>query len=357
MLVENQQISVKWTRRNRRQYESKGYIYTNIDEEFLVSHFDLSSGSHAKVKFVCDYCLGENQKEEKNKWKVYKQLLIQRQSTNKDCCSDSTCKNKKTHEVFINNLIKNKDTLGDKYQNLILEWSPKNEKDAFQYSYGSECEVWWRCKHGHEWETKILNRTRKENPTFCPYCSGRKVCIDNCLSTIRPDLALEWDYIKNKGLTPHDVTKGYGRVWWICKKCNHSWNIQVSKRYHGNGCPQCKESKGEKRIREYLLLHGISYKPQYEFKGLLGLGGNRLKFDFVIFDKQCDIQLLVEYDGEYHYKKFYKDDGHERTVEHDKRKNDYCKKNNIPLLRIPYWEFDNIEEILTNEITKYNLLG
>ena len=28
----------------------------------------------------------------------------------------------------------------------------------------------------------------------------------------------------------------------------------------------------------------------------------------------------------------------------------YCKENNIKLIRIPYWDFDNIEEILCKEL-------
>ena len=36
----------------------------------------------------------------------------------------------------------------------------------------------------------------------------------------------------------------------------------------------------------------------------------------------------------------------------DEIKNKYCKQNNINLLRIPYWEFDNIENIICQEIEK-----
>ena len=59
-----------------------------------------------------------------------------------------------------------------------------------------------------------------------------------------------------------------------------------------------------------------------------------------------EVKSLVEYDGIFHYEKQYDDDGFERTQYHDSLKNEYCAKNNIPLLRIPYWEFDNIENIL-----------
>ena len=39
------------------------------------------------------------------------------------------------------------------------------------------------------------------------------------------------------------------------------------------------------------------------------------------------------------------------TTKHDKIKNDYCQKYNIPLLRIPYWDIknsDNYKQIISN---------
>lgn len=62
-----------------------------------------------------------------------------------------------------------------------------------------------------------------------------------------------------------------------------------------------------------------------------------------------DYNLIVEFDGQMHYY----DVGygnHEMTVRHDKIKNKYCDDNNIKLLRIPYWNGNNIEEILTKEL-------
>jgi len=34
----------------------------------------------------------------------------------------------------------------------------------------------------------------------------------------------------------------------------------------------------------------------------------------------------------------------------DKIKSNYAKEKNIKLLRIPYWEFDNIEKMLKKEL-------
>jgi hypothetical protein len=43
-----------------------------------------------------------------------------------------------------------------------------------------------------------------------------------------------------------------------------------------------------------------------------------------------------------------------KTQLHDQIKNEYCKKNNIPLIRIPYTHFDNINiDDLKPETSKY----
>ncbi|MED3562272.1 zinc-ribbon domain-containing protein [Bacillus xiapuensis] len=352
-MIIDQKVKAKWTRRTRKHYESKGYLYTGNEDEFFINVNDLSEGSHTLVKYTCDYCLGENQKEEKDKWKVYKDLLKQRKTTNKDCCGSMECKSKKLNETYINNLIESKETLGHKFPNLVLEWHPKNEKSPFQYSYGSEYKVWWICEKGHEWEDSALHRTGSNRG--CPYCSGRKVCIDNCLQTIRPDISREWHPFKNGDSTPFDVTCGSDKkIWWICRFGHEFYSSIVNRTTGGNGCSICKESKGEKKIRLFLDKNNINFKPQYEFNGLVGLGGKNLKFDFAIF-KDSKLELVIEYDGEFHFNKYYDDDGYEKIVEHDKRKNQYCIENHIPLLRIPYWEFNNIEEILQKELAKYDL--
>jgi hypothetical protein len=354
MIIETQKVKVKWGRRTKSHYEKKGYIYTALDDEFEVDVTDLSNGSHAKVKYVCDYCNGKNQFETKDKYREFKKILKARKTNNKDCCGHMECKNKKVHEVYINNLVDNDLTFGHKFPHLISEWSVKNIKTPFHYSYGSESKVWWICGKGHEWEDTILHRTGSERS--CPYCSNYRVCLDNCLQTLRPDLALEWHPALNGKLTPYDITCGTDKkYWWRCANGHNFYTSPSSRTSKGNNCPICRESKGEKRVRSFLESKQISLKSQYEFNGLVGLGCKNLKFDFAIFNKDNDLISLIEYDGEFHFNKYYEDDGHERLIEHDKRKNQYCNDNDIPLLRIPYWNFDNIEEILTMELTKYNL--
>ena len=61
----------------------------------------------------------------------------------------------------------------------------------------------------------------------------------NDLATLRPDIAADWDYEKNGGLKPSDVTALSGRkVWWKCRR-NHSWAARIQDRSTNCGCPFC----------------------------------------------------------------------------------------------------------------------
>jgi hypothetical protein len=96
--------------------------------------------------------------------------------------------------------------------------------------------VWWLCDKGHEWEDTIDHRSSGRG---CPYCSGQRVCKDNCLQTINPNLANEWHPTKNGDLTPKDVLPGSGKkVWWLCDK-GHEWKAVIYSRKAGRGCPRC----------------------------------------------------------------------------------------------------------------------
>jgi hypothetical protein len=69
-----------------------------------------------------------------------------------------------------------------------------------------------------------------------------------------------------------------------------------------------------------------------------------LRFDFRL--EINERVIMIEYDGMFHYKPIRMGNmsdeeaqiAYENSVRRDKIKNDYCEQNNIPLLRIPYWE-------------------
>jgi hypothetical protein len=121
---------------------------------------------------------------------------------------------------------------------LLKHWHPlKNtEFTPENISFKSSKKIWWLCEKGHEW-TATCNDKRS-----CPYCKNVKVCKDNCLAAIFPEIAKEWHPTRNNGLTPWDVVAGtHRKVWWVCDK-NHVWDMKCCERTGSSkyNCPYCR---------------------------------------------------------------------------------------------------------------------
>lgn len=120
----------------------------------------------------------------------------------------------------------------------------------------------------------------------------------------------------------------------------------------GNGCPSCIESKGEKNIKKFLIAKDIFFIKQKTFPNCVNPETNfKLKFDFYL----PNLNMCLEYDGIQHSEAcdiFGGYDGLKKLKFKDEIKNEYCKINNIKLLRISYTEFNNIEHILEKELKK-----
>ena len=116
---------------------------------------------------------------------------------------------------------------------------------------------------------------------------------------------------------------------------------------NGYRCLICNESKGERKIRVFLELNNIKYIQQHRFKECRSK--RRLAFDFYI----PSFNALIEYDGKHHYEIIDAWGGVDEFINvkiRDTIKNIYAKEQDINLIRIPYWEFDNIENILSKEL-------
>jgi len=264
-------------------------------------------------------------------------------------------------------------------QNIKL-WCKLNNKpfELISIKYNNNLEyLKWKClKDGCE-EYFNSSWSNIMSGNGCSYCAGKQVGASNCLATKFPKLASEWHPTLNGNLTPYDITCGSEKyIYWKCKDCGHEWEVTPNNRTSSStGCPECNKSKGEKECKRVLVSNSfieisqenyeklseiennnnIYFIPQMKFDRLLGLGGCLLSYDFHI----PKLNLIIEYDGEYHYMPIrkYKNepmkDAEERFKKqqiHDQLKNEYCKKHNITLLRIPYWEFENIESILSKEL-------
>lgn len=167
--------------------------------------------------------------------------------------------------------------------------------------------VWWKCSKGHEWQTQINNRNKGNG---CPYCSGRVAVKGKTdLQTVNPALAKEWDYEKNKGLTPLDVTPNcHKKVWWKCQK-GHEWIATIGSRNSGIGCPVCSSERNTSSP-EYILLY---YLRKYGLDVMHSYREYGYELDIYI----PSLKTAIEYDGYY---------WHTKKVQQDLEKNLKCKR-------------------------------
>lgn len=102
----------------------------------------------------------------------------------------------------------------------------------------SNKKIWFKCKaKGHDFEMQLRSRSVGNN---CPYCSGKRVCEDNCLAINYPELMSEWDFELNKNLNPYQLLPGSNiKANFICSK-GHKWEAKIQNRtLRKQGCPFC----------------------------------------------------------------------------------------------------------------------
>jgi Zn finger protein HypA/HybF involved in hydrogenase expression len=216
-------------------------------------------------------------------------------------------------------------------QEKVLKTIQENELELINglsdfKNYKSEITV--KCKHGHTYTTTYGVIKQGYG---CPHCYGNAKLN---LEFIKKEL-YEVGYELIDDVYVNATTK-------LKMRCEHGHEFEMSwnKFKSGRRCPICLESKGEERIRLFFERNNIDYIPQYRFKDCKDK--YTLPFDFYI----PSLNILIEYDGEGHYKDIY--GNFEDRVKKDLIKTNYCLEHNIKLIRIPYWEYDNIEVILNN---------
>lgn len=164
------------------------------------------------------------------------------------------------------------------------------------------------------------------------------------LKNLRPDIDVLENYIKGNVAILHKCSCG-----------NDKWMAHPSNVLRGVCCSLCAQSKGERRIKKYLIDNNYFFKPEYSFINLKGLGGGLLRFDFAIFDNEnaMNPKILVEFDGEQHQRwveGFMTKNAFIKLQKHDEIKNNFCINNNIKLLRVSHEDFNYIEDILNAEL-------
>lgn len=170
----------------------------------------------------------------------------------------------------------------------------------------------------------------------------------------------------------------------ICKKFNYTFLNRFQKKekevyFYNIECNNCKEiktikglnallskccithngkkisSNGEIKIAEYLISKNFDFNTEISFRDLYYRENRcKLRFDFGVYFNST-LLFLIEYDGKQHFDINSSRDKKEwqHYINRDVIKNRYCKENNIKLIRIPYFYYDNIYEYLDHKINQY----
>ena len=138
------------------------------------------------------------------------------------------------------------------------------------------------------------------------------------------------------------------RTYWKCK-CDCGNEVVVCARELSAGDTKscgCLYSKGEHLIYTILTNANINFQKEFIFCDLKTNNNQPQRFDFAIFDKQNNLKCLIEYDGKQHFSSsggWNSEENLKLTQQRDEEKNNYCKNNKIPLIRIPYTDYDKID--------------
>ncbi|MGH3726492.1 MAG: zinc-ribbon domain-containing protein [Mycobacterium sp.] len=137
--------------------------------------------------------------------------------------------------------------LTDAYPALAAEWHPTLNGDRVPsiVTSGAKLKAHWQCHIcSHVWQARVSSRARGHG---CPACARRETghlksqpAPGDSLAERFPGIAAEWHPNRNDDLSP--ATVGYAsnkKVWWLCARCGHEWQIQVSNRTSGSSCRRC----------------------------------------------------------------------------------------------------------------------
>ncbi len=285
-----------------------------INPEITVIGKYVGSLTKIKVKHTCGY-----------EWKVTPKSLLQGKSCPKCSKIKTSKKQTKTTEQFIEELkiVNPEITVIGKYIN-------SKTKIEIQHS----------C--GYEWKASPSDLLKG---TSCPKCFGRfKKTTEQFvkeLKIINPEITVIGEYINSKTKIE------------IQHSCGYEWEALPNRLLQGRSCPRCRESKGEKFLSKVLKSNNIPFVPQFNL--VKNPKTNRwLRSDFAILNKENKPLLILEYDGEQHFKPVKIFGGEEKlkaTQYRDSVKDKYCKENNIPFCRFSYAQSElEITKIILNKV-------
>ncbi len=215
----------------------------------------------------------------------------------------------------------------------------KYDYSLVQYK-GADRKVTIICQEHGKWHQFASSHLKGHN---CPKCTGNS--------------GLTKEQFIKKAIKKHGEIYNYEKSNYI----NAHKKIQIKCSVHGyfkqtpsdhiyssgKGCPLCRETIGERKIRLYLERQNIEYRYQKRFKDCNHKAS--LPFDFYL----PNYNILIEFDGIQHFEPISIWGGEKALNsqrKRDKIKNEFAAENKYNLIRISHLQLEEIEIILENEM-------
>jgi len=298
---------------------------------------DLFKNTHDKYLFNCDKC---NHIFEKALNKI---------STDKSwcqyCAHQLLCDNNDCEQCYDNCFESHPKA---KY------WSKKNIKHPGDVFKKSASKYWFDChKCGHDYEKILCDMDRYD----CPYCGCNILCNNkDCQVCFNKSFASsdKAKYLSsNNNIDSRTIFKASEKKYeFICEK-GHKFSSALNKITCDNTwCPSCI-NKTESKLYEWLIKKYNNIEKQKRFDWCKNK--KSLPFDFYL----PDFNLLIELDGEQHFKQVQNWQSPEETQKVDQLKNIKAIENGFSIIRIVQMDvWNNINEWetkLIDNIKKYDV--
>lgn len=203
---------------------------------------------------------------------------------------------------------------------------------------------------GRVWESYVCNLLN--GSAGCPDCATRRVRDIESLSLDEVNQRLEFYGLNVKVLDGYVNNKSKVRCLCTIHNIEYVASIKTLLYNRSSACPECGQSLGETKMVQILTKLLGAVVTQYSFEDCRYI--NVLRFD--AYDPIRNI--VFEYQGQQHYYPVdfagkgdeWAQEQFELAVLRDNIKREYCEQNNIQIIEIPYWEYDNMESFLYNKL-------
>ena len=229
------------------------------------------------------------------------------------------------------------------------EWVEEAKKvhgDKYDYSkveyIGNHVKICIICKeHGEFWQDPAAHLQGQGCPKCADIFNGlnRLMGKDKFIEKSNKLHNNQYDYSKV------NYVNSSTKVCIICPKHGEFWQTP-SKHLIGHGCPICKESILENKIKMFLNENSITYEYQYRAEWLKNENDNFLSVDFYL----PDYGVVIECQGIQHFKSVKRFGGErmfKRRVMNDEIKKKLCKERGIDILYIT-------EKKIATDLSLYN---